>query len=89
MKKAPFIFVCERGFVIVGRIASEDTLTITLNDVAVVRRWGTTRGLGQLAMEGPLLETILEPEPDGTTQGRMSVYRQIPCDQKAWSKYGS
>lgn len=92
MKEAPFIFVMQRGFVLVGRIADEqcnDAFLISLKDVAVVRRWGTSKGLGELATKGPLANTILEPEPDGTEIARMAIYRKIPCNQKEWSKYGN
>ncbi len=89
MKDAPFIFVCERGMVLVGRVVEEDTLSVTLNDCAIIRRWGTTKGLGQLAIEGPKTETVFDPEPDGTKLFKMgNIYRQIPCNQKKWEKFG-
>ncbi len=91
MKPAPFIYVMQRGFVLVGRMAEEqfDSLTISLNDVAIIANWGTTQGLGELAVKGPLAQTRLHPEPDGTEISRMAIYRKIPCDQKAWSEYGA
>ncbi len=87
MKEAPIIFVMERGFVLVGRIADETTLEITLRDVAVIRSWGTTKGLGELAMKGPLSNTIFDPEPDETIINKLCCYRRIPCNEAKWNKY--
>lgn len=57
----------------------DDPSIYTLDDVAVVRRWGTTKGLGQLAQEGPTVNTKLDPEPDGVEITRRAIYRRIPC----------
>jgi hypothetical protein len=47
------IYVMDRGFVLVGEEVAtgtpRDAMFITLNRWAVVRRWGTTQGLGELA----------------------------------------
>ena len=52
------IAVLDRGFVYIGRVKwNGDVLTIT--DAKCIRRWGTTRGLGEL-VNGPLPETILD-----------------------------
>lgn len=81
------IFVMERGFVLVGRIADESPLEITLYDVSVVRIWGTTKGIGELAMKGPLSGTQLDREPNGTIINKLCCYRRIPCDAAKWDKY--
>lgn len=91
MRDAPFILVMERGFVLVVRFkedGSDDALFYGVKDVAVIRRWGTTKGLGQLAKEGPLPDTILERE-ECDLVSKDAVYRRIRCDQKAWSKWPS
>lgn len=85
------IYVMERGFVLVGtpRPAQpgEDPLRIVLEKCAVVRRWGTTQGLGELAVKGPLAGTILDPEPPGVKLGVRAIYREIPCDEEAWRQW--
>ena len=53
------IVVVDRGYVYVGDVVSDDTYTIITN-AQNVRRWGTSRGLGELALEGPKSETILD-----------------------------
>lgn len=85
------IYVLERGQVLIGRARpharGDDPSIYTLDDVAVIRRWGTkgeadearSRGLGLLARGGPTPATILDPEPDGVEVTRRAIYRRIPC----------
>lgn len=56
---APYqIAVLDRGFVYIGRVEwNDDVLTIT--NAKCIRRWGTTKGLGEL-VNGPRPETILD-----------------------------
>jgi len=58
-KDSPYqIAVLDRGFVYIGRVKwNDDVLTIT--DARCIRRWGTTKGLGEL-VNGPTEETILD-----------------------------
>lgn len=92
-KNDAYLFVLDRGFVLVGRPRPqtpgnyEDYLFFTLDDCAVVRRWGTTKGIGQLAAEGPLSATVLDREPDGTLVNRLTIFRQIPCNAAKWDKW--
>ncbi len=87
MKAAPLIFVMERGFILVGRVADETTLEFTLDDVSVIRVWGTTKGLGELAEKGPLTSTQLDREPDGTIINKLCCYRRMKCNAAKWDKY--
>lgn len=87
-KNKMYIFVMERGFVLFGRPRPHDHMgdyifEYTLDDVAIIRQWGTTNGLGQIAQSGTTNRTILDPEPDGTVINRRAVYRKIPCME--WS----
>lgn len=52
------IVVLQRGWVIVGRY-SRDGDTCYLDDAAVIRVWGTTKGLGELRT-GPTSATKLD-----------------------------
>jgi len=53
------IVVVDRGYVYVGDVVSDDNFTIITN-AKNIRRWGTKRGLGELALEGPKTETQLD-----------------------------
>lgn len=56
------IVVLDRGWVMVGQLEKDGDEYLLLNG-HVIRRWGTTEGLGELAMKGPLPETKLEKIP--------------------------
>ena len=76
------IVVADRGFVYVGNI----TLTkefCTISKAQNIRYWGTERGLGQLALEGPTPKTKLDPV--GTVIIPMAgVKHLIQTDGKKW-----
>lgn len=53
------IVILQRGWVVVGDYFSgskEDRL----ENASVIRRWGTSKGVGELALEGPKPETKLD-----------------------------
>ena len=52
------IVILQRGWVMVGRW-HRDGDDITLTDASVIRRWGTSKGLGEL-VNGPLSGTTLD-----------------------------
>lgn len=54
------IIVADRGFVYVGQTTMDDQFAI-IQDARNIRRWGTSRGLGELALEGPKDNTALDP----------------------------
>ena len=81
-KTAKTIAILDRGWVFVGDVSRVgDTLTIA--NASCVRYWGTTKGIGQLALEGPLKDTKLDAA--GTVEVPIrSVVALIACDEKAW-----
>ena len=75
------IVIAQRGWVFVGRWARADE-HVTLTDASVIRRWGTTRGLGEL-IAGPLANTVLDP--CGTVELHdLAVVASIQCDADRW-----
>lgn len=56
------IVIAQRGWVFVGRW-QQDGENVTLTDAKVIRVWGTTKGLGELALNGPTAKTVLDPCP--------------------------
>jgi hypothetical protein len=54
------IVIAQRGWVFVGRW-NQDGEQVTLTDAKTIRVWGTTAGLGQLAINGPTTKTICDP----------------------------
>lgn len=55
-----YLVVADRGHVFICKIAENEKVGITLADAAIVRKWGTAKGLGQLALEGRQDETITD-----------------------------
>ena len=56
------IVIFQRGWVMVGRF-DQDGDDCTLSQASVIRRWGTTKGLGEIAHNGPTPKTVLDPCP--------------------------
>ena len=54
------IVVADRGWVFVGDVYADDNGDRLINDAKVVRVWGTTKGLGELALTGPTSKTVLD-----------------------------
>ena len=85
----PFILVCQNGFVLFAcrRPSPDDYMFWILDNCCVIRRWGTTRGLGQLALTGPTSATEIDPEPDGTELLKVDVKRALPVNEEAFKKW--
>jgi hypothetical protein len=49
----------QRGHVLIGRF-ERDGSECKLHNASVIRSWGTSRGLGELAQNGPLTNTKLD-----------------------------
>jgi hypothetical protein len=75
------IVVCDRGFVYSGQ-------TVIAGEYAVItggkniRKWGTTKGLGQLAESGPTGDTVLDPVGEITVPMK-AVIHFIKC-KSSW-----
>jgi hypothetical protein len=69
---------------IVGRIALDDDKYI-VSSAAVIRRWGTTRGLGEIANNGPTSETILDDCPNLTIHKTAVIYL-MDCEEDKWDR---
>lgn len=78
------IVVMDKNFVSVGRY-SATTDWVKLENAAVIRRWGTSGGLGQLAKTGPLPNTILDPTPTEHIPMH-AIIKTIECDEANWAK---
>ena len=70
------------GFVYVGSVSQADGY-IEITQAKNIRKWGTTNGLGQLAIQGPQKETILDET--GTVRVPLhSLIFLLDCQEKAW-----
>ena len=53
------IIIVDRGYHFVGYI-THDGQWCVVTDAMNIRKWGTTRGLGELALHGPRDATVLD-----------------------------
>jgi hypothetical protein len=77
------IVILDRGFVYVGDVTTDEAWC-TIANAQNVRRWGTSRGLGELASGGPTANTKLDPA--GTVRAPMrSVVGMLECEAAKWA----
>jgi len=77
------IVIAQRGWIFVGEYSEEGEHAI-LHNAKCIRRWGTTKGLGQLAEDGPQSSTILDHA--GVVRVPMaSKIADIACIGGKWS----
>ena len=57
------IAVLQRGWVYIGEVSQHGD-DYTIKDGACIRRWGTSKGLGEIAKGGPTANTELESVPE-------------------------
>lgn len=77
------IVVCDRGFVLVGRVEIKDRYVV-ITDCGCVRIWGTTKGLGEIASNGPTDSTKIDKQPR-TVVHELQVVQMIDCEASKWS----
>ncbi len=77
------IVVLDRGFVYVGDTTHDGEWCIITN-ARNIRYWGTTKGLGELALNGPLPNTKLDPVGTVRAPAR-AVISLIETDGTKWT----
>jgi hypothetical protein len=81
------IIILQRGWNLIGRFSEDEKGNFIIEEPCyVIRRWGTTGGLGQLAIEGPQGETKLDKTP--TCRGHESaLIYTIDVDEAKWKDH--
>jgi hypothetical protein len=79
------IVFLQRGNVVVGYFSKEG-YQCKLENAAVIRLWGTTRGIGEIAFEGPTINTKLDKCPTINFNELTSIMI-IDCEESKWKKY--
>lgn len=77
------IVVLQRGWVAIGRF-SQTKEQCHLTSASIVRTWGTSKGLGELAMNGPLTNTKLDKCADLHFH-EMTIVVRMDVDESKWS----
>jgi hypothetical protein len=82
------IVVLDRGFVYVGRCEKDknDPDLYVIKNAKNIRQWGTSKGLGQLALEGPQKQTVLDEV--GTVRfHHKALISFIDTEEKLWPQF--
>lgn len=78
------ILVLQRGWVAVGE-ASKNGQDIILDKAKIIRKWGTTQGLGEIAAGGPTENTILDPAGSIRVH-ELAVVLEMVADAAKWGE---
>lgn len=73
MKKCIFVF--SSGWVLIGNDIGDNKIA----DASIIRRWGTTKGLGEIAENGPTKDTVLDPLIGQITYAPEALIFKIDC----------
>lgn len=79
------IVILQRGWVMVGRFERTGS-DCKLANAYVIRKWGTTKGLGELAEKGKLSDTILDSCNGLVEFDYLTVVATISCKKETWEK---
>ena len=81
------IIIAERGWVYVGKV-HRDGDYIVIRECDNVRRWGTARGLGELALEGPKQSTTLDYYGEVKLHV-LACCGEVTCNPVPWEAHAS
>ena len=79
------IVILQRGWVMVGRFERFEN-DCKLHNASVIRVWGTTGGLGEIASNGPTSSTKLDPCNGLVEFDYLTVVAMISCNEEKWKK---
>ena len=79
------IAILQRGWVIVGRFERNNVSSdCKMSNASIIRIWGTTNGLGEIAKNGPTDKTKLDKCYGIVQLDYLTVVATIDCDQAKW-----
>ena len=79
------IVILQRGWIMVGKFERKDS-ECKLYDASVIRNWGTTKGLGEIAENGPTKDTKLDKCYGTVEFDYLTVVATIACKEDIWQK---
>ncbi len=77
------IVILQRGWVFVGYF-KRDGDDCKLSKANNIRRYGTTKGLGEIALNGPTEETILDKCHGVVEFDKLTIIATIACEVSKW-----
>lgn len=79
------IVVLNRGWVVVGKY-ERDGDEVIIRSASVIRRWGTTKGIGEIAAGGPTKDTKLDPAGEVRARAQ-GVVLTLAADPGKWANH--
>jgi len=79
------IVVLQRGWVLVGQF-ERDGNDCKLYNASVIRSWGTTKGLGEIAKDGPTSSTKLDKCYGVVEFDYLTTVLTLNCEVSKWAK---
>ena len=77
------IVILQRGWIMIGNF-TQDGEKCQLTNASVIRIWGTSKGLGELAEKGPLTNTKLDP--CGIVRfHELTIVATLDCVRSSWA----
>lgn len=81
------IVVLQRGWVMVGKFSRKGSQCF-LDQASVLRRWGTSKGLGEIAAAGPVEgKTVLDPANGQVEFNELTVIATLKCAEEKWTTH--
>lgn len=80
------IVVLQRGWVVVGYYSREGD-NCKLQKASVIRNWGTTKGLGEIAEDGPKKDTKLDPTNGLVEFHRLTEVLTLVAEESEWKPH--
>ena len=77
------IVILQRGWIMVGKFERNGS-DCKLHNASVIRSWGTTNGLGEIAKNGPTPNTKLDRCNGVVEFDYLTVVAAIACEEKSW-----
>ena len=80
------IVILQRGWVMIGRMEKNGS-ECKLHNASVIRNWGTTKGLGEIAGNGPTTTTKLDKCNGLVEFDSLTVVATISVDESKWASH--
>jgi hypothetical protein len=79
------IVILQRGWVMVGRLERNGS-DCKLHNASVIRIWGTKKGLGEIASNGPTKDTVLDKCGGIVEFDYLTTVAVIAVEESKWAK---
>lgn len=79
------IVILQRGWAMVGKFSRSSTRCY-LDNASVIRHWGTTQGLGEIA-KGPTEKTKLDPCNGRVKFHELTIIATVQAQWDGWAKH--